>query len=315
MKPISRRSFTKKTALGLASIPFLSMAKPHFVSRNHQPLSVHIFSKHLQFLTPKQAGEKAAELGFDGLDLTVRPKGHVLPDLVTEALPQAIEDIKTGGSSCTMITTAIEDATNHTDKQVLNVAAQQGVKFYRANWFRYSGTRSMENDLKYFQQKIKHLSKLNKRLDIVGCYQNHAGRAIGASLWEIDTMLKLANHNHFGAQYDIRHAVVEGGLSWKNGLELIAPHIKTIVLKDFKWGVVNGIWKPINVPIGQGMVDFKSYFSLLKAYNINVPVSLHLEYDLGGAERGLRSISVDKKVVYAAMKKDLESIQKLWLEA
>jgi len=75
------------------------------------------------------------------------------------------------------------------------------------------------------------------------------------------------------------------------------------------------VWRPINVPIGQGMVDFKTYFSFLKANNINVPVSLHLEYDLGGAERGLSSITVDKKVVYTAMKKDLETLQQLWLEA
>ena len=67
--------------------------------------------------------------------------------------------------------------------------------------------------------------------------------------------------------------------------------------------------------IGEGMVDFRSYFSMLKAYNINVPVSLHLEYDLGGAEKGKTSISIDKKNVYKAMKKDLDTVQRLWEEA
>ena len=63
------------------------------------------------------------------------------------------------------------------------------------------------------------------------------------------------------------------------------------------------------------MVDFKKYCSLLKAYKINVPVSLHLEYDLGGAEKGYKTISVDKNLVYSAMRKDLEMVRQLWAEA
>ncbi|MDX2445258.1 MAG: hypothetical protein QNK30_15795, partial [Bacteroidales bacterium] len=111
---------------------------------------------------------------------------------------------------------------------------------------------------------------------------------------------------------DIRHAVVEGGLSWENGLRLIHPNIKTIVLKDFKWGKLNGKWKAINTPIGEGMVDFKKYFRLLKEYQINVPISLHLEYPLGGAEKGANTLSVDKKIVFQAMKKDLATVHELW---
>lgn len=316
MKSISRRSFTKQSALGLAAIPFLGMPKLHLgTPTNNKPLTVHLFSKHLQFLTPQQAAEKTAEMGFSGLDLTVRPNGHILPETVADALPKAIEDIKKGGSTCTMMTTAVGNASNNLDAHVLQTAANLGIKYYRANWFKYSGDQTMEEDLNDYQQKVKHLSELNKKLGIVGCYQNHAGRAIGGSLWEVKSLLEQAHPDYFGVQYDIRHAVVEGGLSWENGLQLIHDKIKTIVLKDFKWGKVNGKWKPINVPIGEGMVDFKKYFSLLKAYHINVPVSLHLEYDLGGAERGLSKISVDPQVVFKAMKKDLNKVQQLWQEA
>jgi L-ribulose-5-phosphate 3-epimerase len=315
-KPITRRSFTKKSALALGFIPFSNISNNLFaLNNNSEPLSIHLFSKHLQFLNYEQAGEKAAELGFQGLDLTVRPKGHVLPESVADYLPKAIEDIKKGGSTCTMITTAIDDASNKTDVGVIKTAAEQGVKYYRANWFKYSENKSMEEDLEYYQKNIKALSLINKQYGISGCYQNHAGRSIGASIWEVKKLLELAEPNYFGAQYDIRHAMVEGGLSWQNGLKLIKPSINSIVLKDFKWGKIDGVWKPINMPIGEGMVDFKTYFSILKAYKINVPVSLHLEYDLGGAEKGHNIISVDKNVVYSAMKKDLTTVQQLWEEA
>jgi hypothetical protein len=60
------------------------------------------------------------------------------------------------------------------------------------------------------------------------------------------------------------------------------------------------------------MVDFNRYFSLLKKYKINVPISLHLEYDLGGAEHGAKEIKIDKKEVFARMKKDLNFIRNAW---
>ncbi|GAA3610310.1 TIM barrel protein [Flavivirga amylovorans] len=317
MKPITRRTFTKKSSLVLGAIPFLSIPCNVFANKSiKESLSVNIFSKHLQFLNYKDAGEVSAELGFQGLDLTVRPKGHVLPESVTKDLPKAIEDIRKGGSNCTMMTTAITDSANKTDIDILKTASKYGIKYYRTNWFKYSNDNTMEADLEYYQQNVKGLSKLNKELSIIGCYQNHAGKhSIGASIWEIKKLLEFADLDYFGAQYDIRHAQVEGGLSWENGIKLIKKSIKTIVLKDFKWGQINGIWKPINTPIGEGMVDFKTYFSLLKKYQINVPVSLHLEYNLGGAEKGHKNITIDKKTVFSAMKKDLETIQILWKEA
>ena len=62
-------------------------------------------------------------------------------------------------------------------------------------------------------------------------------------------------------------------------------------------------------------MDFPAYFKLLKAYEINVPVSLHCEYDLGGAEHGGREISVKKAVVFAAMKQDLLRSRRMYAEA
>lgn len=312
----SRRDFIKKAALSASVFPFLNF--PFSLSANsaqQDSLSISIFSKHLQFLDYEQTGKMATELGFSGVDLTVRPKGHVLPESVKTDLPKAIAAIKKGGSTCEMITTNIEGVHQILDVDVLETAADLGVKYYRTNWFKYPRNQSMPDALKVYQKQIKKLGALNKKLGIIGNYQNHAGTKIGASFWEIDTLLKTVNTDFFGVQYDIRHAVAESGFSWENGLKLLHSNIKTIVLKDFKWGEVNGKWKLINTPIGEGMVDFDKYFKLLKMYGLNPPVSLHLEYDLGGAEKGRSSITVNEKVVFEAMKKDLNKLQELWKKA
>ncbi len=312
----SRRTFVKIAALAAIGYPILtSPVRAYNAVVTEEPLKVHLFSKHLQFLDLKKAGQIAAELGFDGLDLTVRPKGHILPENVKSDLPKALQDIKDAGSSCEMITTAITSTSNPIDVDIIKTAAAEHIKYYRTDWFKYHKDMPMSESLNIYKRQINQLAELNKQENIVGCYQNHAGTSIGSSFWEVQQLLEQVDTSWFGTQYDIRHALVEGGFSWENGLRLLKDQIKVIVLKDFKWDRVGGKWQAVNVPIGEGMVDFTTYFKRLKSYGLNPPVSLHLEYDLGGAEKGNYEIKVDQKVVFDAMRRDLNATQKLWKEA
>lgn len=308
----SRRNFLKNSMVIGGLFPVYRTLAPII---NYDPpttLKIHIFSKHLQFLNYKEMAEVAAEMGFDGVDLTVRPNGHVFPEKVETDLPKAVEAIRKTGIAPLMIVTAVQDASDPVDKKVLEVAAKLGIKYYRMNWFSYPESKTMPESIEYFQQKVKELSILNKQLGLTGCYQNHAGHLVGSSLWELWQLLKNAEKQYMGIQYDIRHAIVEGGLSWQNGLRLIQSQIKTLTIKDFKWEMKDGVWNVQNTPIGEGMVDFKTYFKLLKQYQINVPVTLHMEYPLGGAENGATQLTCDKQDVFKAMKKDLQKVHELW---
>ena len=312
----SRRGFLKKSLITGSLFPLMhgnlfSIFHDTPVDR----LKIHIFSKHLQFLNYHDMAEAAAQMGFDGIDLTVRPNGHVLPERVESDLPKAVEAMRKVGLSPLLMTTSVQDADNITDNQVLKTAVKLGIQYYRMNWFAYPEEKSIPESLQYFQQKVKDLSYLNKELGLTGCYQNHAGNEVGSAIWVLWELLKEADKQYMGLQYDIRHAVVEGGLSWQKGLRLIQPQIKTLAMKDFMWEKKNGVWDTQNTPVGEGMVDFKTYFKLLKQYRISAPVTLHLEYPLGGAENGATQISCDKKVVFEAMKKDLQKVHDLWQEA
>jgi L-ribulose-5-phosphate 3-epimerase len=309
----SRRSFLKKSILTGALFPLMYGKLPSMVhTSTGSPLKIHIFSKHLQFLNIQDMTEAAAEMGFDGVDLTVRPNGHVLPERVENDLPKAVEAMRKMGFAPLLMTTAVQDADSATDKLILELAAKLRFQFYRMNWFNYPDGKSIPESMQLFQQKLKDLSELNKKMGLTGCYQNHAGNLVGSSLWELWELLKNSDQQHMGVQYDVRHAVVEGGLSWQNGLRLIQSQIKTLAVKDCKWEKKNGEWGVEDTPIGEGMVDFKTYFKLLKQYHINVPVTLHVEYPIGGAEHGATKISCDKQVVFNAMKRDLQKVHDLW---
>lgn len=310
----TRRNFVKLSAMGaLASTSTFSLAnsllEPDYSSDSD--LKVFIFSKHLQFLDYKGMCEAAKEIGFDGLDLTVRPKGHVLPKNVEEDLPRATEAMKSFDLLPLMLSTNVSDANNPLDRKVLEVASQQGYKYYRPDWYRYNDEQTIEDSLEIFSEKIEGLAQLNKSLNISGSYHNHSGHFMGSSIWDLSQILKGIPPLQMGCQYDIMHATVEGGKNWEIDFRLIKDQINSLVVKDFVWGKVDGKWKPVFKPMGEGMVDFNKYFSLLKKYKINVPVSIHIEYDLGGAEHG-GVPTIDKKEIFKKMKKDLLFVREMW---
>jgi L-ribulose-5-phosphate 3-epimerase len=312
----SRRIFLKNTLIAGAFAP-MANAELFALNKYADPkkLKVHIFSKHLQFLNYKDLAAAVAEMGFDGVDLSVRPNGHVEPERIEEDLPEAAAALKNAGLEHLLMTTAVNDANNATDKKLLETAAKIGFRYYRMNWYNYPANQPMPEALTQLAGKINGLGELNRRLGLTGYYQNHAGLNIGSVIWEIYELIKNADKEHIGVQYDIRHAMVEGAQSWENGFRLVHDRIQAISLKDFRWQQKDGKWIVEDVPMGEGMIDFKSYFKLLKQYKIDVPVSLHIEYPLGGAEKGNRTITVDKKDVFKAMKKDLVKIHELWNEA
>tara|TARA_R110000744_G_scaffold92746_3_gene179393 strand:- start:7512 stop:8477 length:966 start_codon:yes stop_codon:yes gene_type:complete len=314
---LSRRNFVKLSSTGLMAMPLYGIENPFQLDlpNKNDEVEVYLFSKHLQFLDYNEMSSVASKLGFDGLDLTVRPKGHVLPERVVEDLPKAVSVMKKHGLKAKLMTTNVLDVENLEHKTVLETASKLGLTHYRSGWLTYPEERSIAESQELYGIQFRKLEELNAELNIIGCYQNHAGKHVGAPIWDLIPILEATNNTNFGCQYDIRHAVVEGGNSWELGLQVIQPYIKSIVIKDFKWGKVDGEWKPINTPLGDGMVDFGRYFSLLKKFKVNVPISLHLEYDLGGAEHGANEINIAKEDVYKKMKSDLDFLKETWRNA
>jgi sugar phosphate isomerase/epimerase len=57
------------------------------------------------------------------------------------------------------------------------------------------------------------------------------------------------------------------------------PRVKMIALKDFYWEKAGGKWKTHSCPLGQGMVDWPRFFSIIAKAGFAGPISLHVEYD------------------------------------
>jgi len=313
-----RRDFIKHSLLTGALLPLAPLsslaaaAKPGQVS---DELDVSIFSKHLQFLNYKDTAAVSADIGFDGVELAVRNRGHVLPENVEQDLPRAVAAIKEAGLHADLMVSGIREL-DPLARTVLETAASQGIKSYRMGYLRYPETGTIPEALAHFNAQTKELAEFNKSLGIQGCHQNHNGTGVGSNVWELYQLLEGTEQAAMGAQYDIYHAVVEGGRSWRNGIRLLEKRIANIVIKDFRWEKIDGEWQVYKTPLGEGMVDFDAYFKILKGMGINVPVAIHYEYDLFGAERGRTDVDKSKwPIIYEAMHKDLQLLRKMWRDA
>ncbi|MFN7138020.1 MAG: sugar phosphate isomerase/epimerase family protein [Limisphaerales bacterium] len=256
------------------------------------------FTKPLQFLSYDELADTIAEIGFDGIEATVRPGGHVLPEKVEEDLPRLHQALGKRKVKISVLTSGISGVDSPHAEKVLRTAAKLGIKRYRMSWYQYDLNKPILPQLDSFRPRLKELAALNRQLGVSALYQNHAGeRYVGAPLWDIYSLIKELDPKDVSMAYDIRHATVEAGLSWPIQFQLIRSHLGAVFVKDFTWEK----GKIVNMPLGQGLVSRK-FFTLLKENDFSGPVSIHVEY----AER-----SKDKKTIAEAFQNDLKTLRSL----
>jgi len=295
-----------------ASIASLDSAKADLTSSLKRPIC--IFTKHLQWLDYAEMADTVAAIGLDGVDLTVRPGGHVLPENVDKDLPRAVKALEKAGVQPLMMTTRINNADSDSE-MTIKTAADLGFKFYRMGYLGYEGDNIREQ-LENYQPRLEKLVRLNQQYGMHGAYQNHAGTRVGGPVWDVWYMIKNLDPRYLGCQYDVRHATVEGGYSWPVGLKLLKDHIRTTVIKDFKWMQRDdGSWHAVSVPLGEGMVDFDQYFKIIREHQIEGPISIHYEYPVLTKEE--QNWPHQKKVnrTIEVMKKDVDKLRSMLQEA
>jgi sugar phosphate isomerase/epimerase len=277
-----------------------------------------IFSKHLQWLSVADAAKLAADIGFDGVDLTVRKGGHIESSRVAQDLPAAVEVIRKTGLEVPMVTTGIVTAQSEYASEVLRTISSLGIHDYRWGGFSLDASRSIPEQIENARGAVRDLAALNRSHGVCAMYHTHSGGGVlGASIWDLYLMLKGFDPNVVGVNYDIAHATIEGGLGgWRNSSSLVAPFTRGIALKDFYWErLADGAWQPRWCPIGEGMVNFEEYFKSIRP-DFRGPIQLHFEYpEMGGAEDGRRSISISRDQFARRAQRDLERIRELMRKA
>ena len=305
----NRRNFLKKMVATTVAIPFPNLLLSNENIEAEKKYPINFFTKPLDKYGNDFMIDTLKMGGVDGLDLTVRPKGFILPEKVAEDLPVVAEMAKKNGLFLEMMVSNItSDETPHA-KNVLKIAAQQGIKHYRMGYFRYNDDEKAKETIAHAQTQIQSLIEINAQYGIQGGYQNHTGNYFGAPLWDLIGVLEKVASPWISSQFDIYHAYSEGYRSWEVGMEIMAPKIGSLAIKDFTWEINNGRAKIKKVPLGQGIVDLDGFFKNIKNMNITAPITLHIEYPLLEKYEENLSLIEKQKIIVGKIQNDVQFIK------
>lgn len=298
---ISRRTLLAGAA-GAAAVAALKSSP--LAQAQHGAPKVVLFSKHLGWTNYDELADLVGEIGFDGVDLTVRPGGHVLPERVQEDLPKATEAIRSAGLEVSMITTRIGNRETPHASDILATASELGIPFFRWGTFRYEDGKPRLQQLEEMRPPLQDLAGMAAHFGIRGGYHNHSGDDyVGAAIWDLVELLKGVDTEWLGSNFDIGHTFAEGSRgAWETNFELLAPIIKMSAVKDFAWVKREDRgWRGEFPALGEGIVRWNEILALMKNSGFNGPFSIHQEYGIpGGNEREKRTNIVK------LLKKDLQ---------
>jgi sugar phosphate isomerase/epimerase len=274
----SRRHFLKNTSALLASTMGMSDAMPAAEKQVRNPLC--FFTKHLQGLSFEDIASVAAEMGVDGVESPIRPKGHIEPERVQEELPKYVEALNKQGLELMILTSGINEVSaDQYTEQVLRTAAQLGVKRFRMNYYKYDLKKPIWSQLQDVRPKLKDLIQLCQEIGIQPMFQNHSGHDyFGAPIWDMYSIMRDYTPQQFSFCFDIFHATLEGGLQWPLSVALTADHWGAVYFKDFQWQGK----KAEGCPLGQGQIS-PDFARMLRDRQYGGPISLHVEYLKGDA--------------------------------
>ena len=311
---ISRREFLKVSSAGaLGGTVALKAGATAAAPATRGPFrgTLCLFSKPVPQLNWKELAESTKAAGFEGIDLTVRAEGHVLPERAETDLPKAVAAIREAGLKVPMITTELLSADDPTAKPTIITASKLHIPYLKPGYYKYKLLNVVE-EVNAAGRQFRTLVDLAKEHGIQVGYHNHP-RYIGEAIWDMARAIEPLDPSWCGYYYDLCQATIEGGESgWRVSTNLVMPRLKMVAAKDFVWKSTGPHeWRAVICPMGQGMSRWKEFFQLLAKSDFHGPISYQHEYGIPGYSHpsGI-ALSRDKvPKVMAAIKDNLDYIK------
>src|ERR1017187_7303419 len=175
-------------------------------------------------------------LGFDGVDLSVEPGGHVPPEKAGNYLMPALEGFTGRGIDVPMISTALTSLEDKDAENVLGLAAYIKVPFFRPGHWKFTGSPAIEMQLGLVQRQIAGLAQLARATNMVMGIHNFMDGVEGAAVPDIARVIRPFDPHLVGYCFDAGYASVQGGSNgFAAALELALPRLKMVAVRDFKW--------------------------------------------------------------------------------
>ncbi|MFN3161047.1 MAG: hypothetical protein ACE37I_17160 [Rubinisphaera brasiliensis] len=239
---------------------------------------IAVFTKSFQSWSIDEVCRKFAQLGLSGLDLTVRPGGHIQPNEIKAKLPEAAKIAADNGVKIVQITSAVTDDGDYARDLFL------------------PGSWASTNQGDYRSGKLtKPLIGSSPLRRVWRPGQVAADSGVMPVCTFIPERYSFSRHvgllllqdfiRRKWAFVDMLHmSVRKGAPRWQQGLGLLKPWIKLCAVKNYIWEERGRDkhgqqkWKWETCPLADGISPIPDFVSVLKSFNYNGPYSLHSEY-------------------------------------
>ncbi|MEX0678212.1 MAG: TIM barrel protein [Pirellulales bacterium] len=321
MSELDRRQFARRSArigLALAAAPQLwsgltAEAEPPGETTSPKPAPTFAaFTESFQSWPIPKVCEKFKAIGLDGLDLTVRPGGHIEPEDAKAKLPGAVKAARDCGVRISMLSTAIVEP-DKTAEALLATAGELGIDRVKLGYFRYEGFGTLAQQIAAIGKQLAGVAMLAAKHRVLPCVHIHSGDTIPGSGPIAYLLLKDLDPKLVGAYVDPMHMTIEGGNDgWRQGLDLLAPWIAISSLKNCKW-ITTGRdahgqaqWATRKCPLADGVAKMPQYIATLDKLGYHGLFTLHSEYSDGNSWKVL---NVDECLEQTRL--DLEYVKKI----
>ncbi len=248
-------------------------------------MQVVLFTKFFEGMPVEKMGDLAAELGYDGFDLAVRPGHAVSPENVTTALPAAIKQWRRQGLACSMIslsTDAIDPDASET-VATFRAAGECGVPLVKIGYFPFKSGDDYPDVVGRARESLEGFSRLAERTGVRAMYHTHNGPLLGSNCAGLLHLLEGFDPAHLGAYVDLGH-LATGGEEVAMGLSMVRPWLAAIGAKDARFAPVDdpdaAPWARHFVYLGEGAADWPAALRLLHSWDFAGPFTVHTEYTL-----------------------------------
>lgn len=238
------------------------------------PCRYTVFTKPWPDLSLDELGELVAHMGFDGVELPVRPGYQVEPENAAALLPKAAEALKKQGVKIASVagpsTQAMVRACGDADVPILRIMLPI--------------PKEMDylNCIDQARREWKTLLPVLEASGVTLGIQNHKGRFLTHAM-HLHHALQGYDPNRIGAVWDAAHEAFAGSEP-EFALDVVWPHLCLVNLKNGLWerkgvdgsGVTQ--WKSRWVAGHEGLCDWPRVIGELKRRRYTGDVCLTAEY-------------------------------------
>ncbi|MGE0374784.1 MAG: sugar phosphate isomerase/epimerase family protein [Planctomycetaceae bacterium] len=294
----TRRALFRKLGIGSASgAALLTGSRRSSAAATETPgkrdPTICAFTESFQDLPIPEVCRLFREIGLDGLDLTVRPGGHIAPEDAPRLLPEAVKAAHDHEVSIPMLTTGVTDA-DPLSERLVAAAGELGIRRIKLGYYRYGEFGTLRKQLDDIRRHLVRVAAMANKHGVLPCVHIHSGDTIPSHGTQLYELIHDMSPDEIGAYVDPMHMTIEGGSGgWRQGLDLLAPWIRITSIKNFQWRETDPDppgqrrWRAVKVPIADGMAPLGEFLAALKALGRGEIFTLHSEYQGGGSFRSL----------------------------